>query len=133
MQSNTPFQQFVELLKHHNVLPQDHDHTSMEHLFNETRELLSANAKDKTKAQAKAKAKPETVPQPHTPASEEANELDENCRLMAAYRAHDQQKRLKWRSQMPSLDISEDAWDEIYNKIISDHQGNMQANGAFFE
>ena len=34
---------------------------------------------------------------------------------------------------MPSLDISEDIWDEIYNKIISDHQGNMQANGAFFE
>lgn len=133
MQSNTPFQQFVELLKHHNALPQDHDHASMEHLFNETRELLSANAKDKTKAQAKAKAKPDTVPQPHTPASEEATELDENSRLMSAYHAHDQQKRLKWRSKMPSLDISEDIWDEIYNKIISDHQGNMQANGAFFE
>ena len=121
MQQSTPLQQFAELLKLHNVLPADD--TSIETLFNQTLDLVwCANAK------AKAKAKAETP----TPASD-ATELDENDRIMSAYHAHDQQKRLKWRSQMPQLDISEDVWDEIYNKIISVHQGNMQANGAFFE
>lgn len=128
MQS-TPLQQFAELLKLHNVLPADD--TSIETLFNQTLDLVwCANAK------AKVKAKTETP----TPASD-ATELDENDRIMSAYHVHKQQhKLLKWRSNMPSFEemaTRRNDWealsDEIYNKIISVHQGNMQANGAFFE
>lgn len=118
-------QQFAELLKRNNVLPADD--TSIETLFNETLDLVvGANANAKAKVKAKG-------PQPPPSTSEDATELDENGRIMSAYHAHEQQKREKWRSRMPQLGISEDVWDEIHNKIISEHQGNMQANGAFFE
>ena len=134
MQSTTPLQQFIALLKLHNALPPADD-TSLETLFNQTLDLVCANANPNAKT--KPKAKPEL--QPQHPASD-ATELDENTRIMSAYHAHEQQKLLKWRSNMPSFEemtARRNDWeafsDEIYKKAISHHQGNMQANGAFFE
>lgn len=121
------FQQFIELLKQHAVIPTNTHIDTIFKLFNDILDLITANAKPKLPPKAKAS-------NPHHPISDDATATeDENSRLMTMYHAHEKQKRIEWRSKMPQLDISEETWDEIYAKIISHHQGSMQGNGAFFE